>query len=589
MLIQKLLLAKGESNVFPIDFYFNSNIREQISTLDERSLNIPKGESVLFNTYYNIFSVLKWKNFTAINDLSLILKGTGRVRITCFFIDINTVPQCIYEADIELSSEGVQAPIEKYKELKTGAIYIKIAALTDCELYDNSGFMTNTPAPNDHLKLGLVITHYNRKQHILPVLKKLSQEISEDTLLSQHASIVVVDNSSNIEKNEIQGISYLNVIPNANLGGSGGYARGLLYLKDHNFSHCLYTDDDVAFEPESIRRCLAFLVFGNDKTLSVVGSIFSEEQPYRCLQTGAKFNYRGWIGLNNGVNFADMYQIVAVDHSLSRPDYGAWPFFAFPIHEVSHFPFPYFVRGDDVLFGIQNNFNIVSLNGIGVTVGNIIHREGPMSLYQDTRAILSINCFKNTSKILFIKIFTSLFISQLLSYKYGSVNSVLKAFEDVWSGPEFFAKNVDCLSIRKEVKTYAEKEAFTNIDTNEPDYVSFTIHESLIRRLIRYLTINGVLLPNCLLKNQSVYQLKSFKAVFRQIFLYKKVFYYCPYTRRFLLVEMDKKIIFVNILKYLKCLFKILTQYGKVKKLYHKNSTKVGSEDFWRIVYKDSF
>lgn len=580
-----MVFTKGESNVLPQEFYVRDVGLKSIPSLKHQSLQLPKGEVVVLDTYYNMFPIVKWKDFCEIADLSFDIRGQGKVRLCCCYIDAGVTPRCIVETDIDLQDNVTSIDIKDFPKFRTGYLYIKIKALTDCVLSGDCGFSTSSPILND-IRMGLVITHYNRKEHILPVLRKLTKEISCDEFMSKHVKVLVVDNSSNIYKEDISGIDNLRVIPNANLGGSGGYARGLLYLKDHNFSHCLYTDDDVLFEPESIRRTLTFLSYSKEKKLAVVGAIFSEDLPYSVLQIGALFNPRGWIGLNSGLNFSDPYQVILADQSLIQADYGAWPFFAFPIAEVKHFPFPFFVRGDDVLFGIQNKFLITSLNGVGVTVGNIIHREGPMSLYQDTRAILTINCIKNTGLLPTIKVFTALLLSQLLSYKYGSVQAVLKAFEDVWQGPDFFAKNIDCISIRKTLKKYAELETFTDLDCC-PDAFPVQNQESRYGRIIRLLSLNGVLLPKVFIKKQSVYQLKAFKANLRQIYKYQKVYYYCPYTRRFLVVSMEKKLIIKYLFLYLKCIIKIIFQFKHVKDLYAKNTSHVGSEQFWRSVYKD--
>ena len=37
--------------------------------------------------------------------------------------------------------------------------------------------------------------------------------------------------------------------------------------------------------------------------------------------------------------------------------YGGWWYFAFPVDQVKHQPFPFFVRGDDVSFSLVHDFN----------------------------------------------------------------------------------------------------------------------------------------------------------------------------------------------------------------------------------------
>ena len=48
-------------------------------------------------------------------------------------------------------------------------------------------------------------------------------------------------------------------IANRNLGGAGGFARGLIAAEDGGFTHCLFMDDDAAFQMENLIRSFAFL------------------------------------------------------------------------------------------------------------------------------------------------------------------------------------------------------------------------------------------------------------------------------------------------------------------------------------------
>jgi len=45
------------------------------------------------------------------------------------------------------------------------------------------------------------------------------------------------------------------LIPNKNVGGSGGFARGLVEaLQENTYSHFLFMDDDIELDSESIYR-----------------------------------------------------------------------------------------------------------------------------------------------------------------------------------------------------------------------------------------------------------------------------------------------------------------------------------------------
>ncbi len=65
--------------------------------------------------------------------------------------------------------------------------------------------------------------------------------------------------------------------------------------------------------------------------------------------------------------------------------YGGWWFFAFPIKQVTRYPFPFFVRGDDINFSLANDFHITTLNGVVSFAEDFSDKESPMTLYLDLR------------------------------------------------------------------------------------------------------------------------------------------------------------------------------------------------------------
>ncbi len=50
----------------------------------------------------------------------------------------------------------------------------------------------------------------------------------------------------------------LRVINQSNLGGSGGFARGMFEAVENGSDYVLLMDDDIVVEPESIIRLLTF-------------------------------------------------------------------------------------------------------------------------------------------------------------------------------------------------------------------------------------------------------------------------------------------------------------------------------------------
>jgi GT2 family glycosyltransferase len=65
----------------------------------------------------------------------------------------------------------------------------------------------------------------------------------------------VVDNANNVDFDEPP-CDDLNVVPNRNLGGAGGFARGLMWLRQQCWAtHVLFMDDDISLETEALAQC----------------------------------------------------------------------------------------------------------------------------------------------------------------------------------------------------------------------------------------------------------------------------------------------------------------------------------------------
>ena len=128
--------------------------------------------------------------------------------------------------------------------------------------------------------------------------------------------------------------------------------------------------------------------------------------------------------------------LLFAERETARPDYGAWWFFAFPLAAVRRFPFPFFVRGDDVSFGLDNRFDIVTLNGIACFGEDFGAKHGPLTAYLDARyhLVQALLAPRGTASRVFW-IGSRLFIKPLTSYLYSSARAVTLALRHTLAGP----------------------------------------------------------------------------------------------------------------------------------------------------------
>src|SRR5690606_19121749 len=141
--------------------------------------------------------------------------------------------------------------------------------------------------------------------------------------------------------------------------------------------------------------------------------------------------------------------------------YGGWWFFAFPLHDLRHLPFPFFVRGDDVSFSLANDLRIVTLPGVASVQESFTDKDSPLTWYLDLRSHLahhlSLPQMERSWKSLY-KIVVWFYLRTVLRFHYDSLSAINLAVEDVLKGPSFFTQNADMAGRRKDLKDLTQVE-----------------------------------------------------------------------------------------------------------------------------------
>jgi hypothetical protein len=393
-----------------------------------------------------------------------------------------------------------------------------------------------------------------------------------------------VDNSRNIEKEEAAGAT---LIPNKNLGGAGGFTRGLLHLKDQgSFTHCLFMDDDASCEIESLCRAYSILSYATTPQLAIAGSLLRELEPYRLFEKGARFD--GFCRpLKTGMDMRNVNDLLLAERKDVEADYGAWWFFAFAIKHVREFAFPFFVRGDDVGFGLANKFKIITMNGISCWGDDFGLKSGPMTAYLDLRNHL-INsmhhCGKSASQTLAIA--RKFVMNQLYSYNYASARAINLAMRHVMQGPDFFLNNMDMADVRKEIASFSDTEKMQPIDRSDhkPVYKMSRIIKK--RTIVQKITLNGFLLPKFMIRKKTIFHAKSFHVNPQQVYRYNQILHLYEPLEVGYLAKYDKKLFFKELQIFMLNSLKWIISFDKIRNKYNSSWDKMTNESFWRNIYK---
>ncbi|MGY5765524.1 glycosyltransferase [Brachybacterium sp. DNPG3] len=158
----------------------------------------------------------------------------------------------------------------------------------------------------------------------------------------------------------LAGPARIELIAQPNLGGSGGYARGMLEASADPSAAILLSDDDAVIDEESLRRMLMLQTLAAGPT--VVGApLFSAHDPLRLIaHTEAvdvrSFQWRPADGMRGEIDLAGTGPAdwgFLAEHA--GANYTGWWATLFPPGTVDDLglPSPYFLKWDDAEYGLR--------------------------------------------------------------------------------------------------------------------------------------------------------------------------------------------------------------------------------------------
>ncbi|MEY3805524.1 MAG: hypothetical protein RIR69_336 [Actinomycetota bacterium] len=413
-------------------------VRTDRGVLTNEGVRLSIGDRVSFDTAFGVFSVARWKRLSTITDLvaSMDVQGSCRIDLVAHTAGVDTV---IDSTDTENS---VCCP--NLAVLDCESMYVTVTALADNVIVRTGEWQTSTSPVRD-VHLGVAITTFNRQEYVLATIDKLIEIESTISSVKGHMQVLVVDNARNLAPNIPDGAP-VTVLPNPNLGGAGGFARGLIEFRNAGWStHVVFMDDDISLEPESILRTISLLTFARSEDLCVHGAMMSEEFPWMQFEAGSEYEFRSVYPLRAYGRGVDLRQREEILRDQPEPEmaYSAWWFTVFPMHIAKDNPLPVFVRGDDVAFGLMHTGkHTVTLHGIAVWHADFALKNNPNSLYYELRnfALIDTLVFDKHTRWHLAWRYLGFGFRNAYSHRYASAEYMIWGMKDFLAGPDEWMK-----------------------------------------------------------------------------------------------------------------------------------------------------
>lgn len=576
-LLQRLCLPRpdfAESQLY---------VRSSTGVITDDGLSLQAGERASFDTYFGMFSAGRWRRLTVVRDVTVQVLAHGRVRtelIACAGGTETVVAST--DTGEQLSCSIAPPSIE--------SLYVAVTALEDCVVL--GGVWRSAQSAQREVNLGVSITTYNRQEYITRTLNTLVELEKSVPELTGHLRVVVADNARNFEIALPAGAP-VSIYPNPNLGGAGGFARGLITFREEGWStHVLFMDDDIILDGEAIVRAMAFTAMATSSDVCIHGAMVSEGTPYLQFEAGATYDFRQVYPLTAIDRNVDLREktYVMQDKPEHKYAYSAWWFTMFPMHLGTENPLPVFVRGDDVGYGLMHTGkHTVTLNGVCVWHADFALKNSPTSLYYEVRnfALLDTLVFDNHKWWFLLWRYFGLSFRNLYSQRYASAEYMILGIEDYLAGPDEWMK-IDHEKKHDFIRQIKEEKAGTL--SAELDALKYVDPKPKPVRLIGFvlalLTSGGQWLPQRF-KSKKIGVAKIDARAVGLAVRHDTILYRHPAMPEGFLCTRDRERFRDLQKRAFRSAWRLMRDYKKLKKAYRKAYPTMVSDESWKQRFRN--
>jgi galactofuranosylgalactofuranosylrhamnosyl-N-acetylglucosaminyl-diphospho-decaprenol beta-1,5/1,6-galactofuranosyltransferase len=447
------------------------------------AVTLPPACQVSFATYFNAFPASYWKRWTRVEEVALRLTVLGGGRVDLYRSKSNG--DVVHLEGKHLDTGGDPVELEFRESLAPfedgGWVWFDVATERNSLTVTDAAWIVDEPLPAR--PLAVAITTFNRPADCVAALAALSEE---QAVLDVVAKVFVVDQGSVTVRDHqsFAGASAalgdrLVVIDQENLGGSGGFTRGMLEaLRTDGIDHVMLMDDDVRLEPESVLRAQAF-ASATSKPVIVGAQMLNLQVRSQLHAMGEIVDLRSsfWRPAPGSVYQHDFATLSLREqrllHARIHSTYNGWWMCLFPreVLERIGLPLPLFIKWDDAEYGLragERGFPTVSLPGSAIwhmpwtdkndatdwtTYFHLRNRLITLALHSpyDVRPAIVHEGFRTTFK-------------HLMAMEYSTVALRHKSIEDFLDGPEgLFASLRDALpAVRTLREEYDDARIFSS-------------------------------------------------------------------------------------------------------------------------------
>ena len=442
--LQRILFAPPES-IVSSDLY--ARVTRGQAARERHTVTIAPFTRVSTNTYFGRLPAAHLRHFTTVADIEVHVTVTGTGTISLRDSDGRKKPRTVDATTVtDVTEHVVVLRGALNRHLDDGYLWCEFETKTDGLSVLDARYVGTDDA--EIKKAKIAICTFNRAPDCLATLRALADD---DEVLARVETVYVTDQGTDrvadqpgfpaVEEALGGRLRYLS---QANLGGAGGFARGMFESvhEEGADSDVLLMDDDIVMEPDTVIRLTAV----SNRTLRPTilgGQMLNLYQP-SVLHTHAESV--DLVNLLAGKPVMPEYQSVdllkRVPSRWAVPGYNAWWCCLIPAAIVRDIglPLPMFFQWDDVEYGIRaggRGYTTVTLPGAAVWHADFSLKDWDdwSRFYSHRNSLIVAALHSDVAPRQTVKTLAKAYMRYLLGMQYGMAATLTLAIESYLTGP----------------------------------------------------------------------------------------------------------------------------------------------------------
>lgn len=425
---------------------------------DRAGISLEPASKVSGNTYFGRFPASYWQRWTDVTEVAVeaVVTGDGQLSVGASDVEGDSrVVAAEIVTDAKQQKVTLTAKLDKFYD--GGGLWLDIETEGGQNLQVENVRWT-VEAPEKIRPTAVTICTMNRADDCLSNLQALAADVSSletlDAIYVADQGTDLVESRDGFEQVAKDLGEKLHYIKQPNLGGAGGFTRGLYEVAGHTeteHANVLFMDDDVLLEPDLVIRMTAF----SNRTVNPVivgGQMLNLLHPNQ-LHVGAEYARLNTLEPGQPVQHSlSTADLLGVDEETLKPNrqerrldagYNGWWSCLIPYEVVkaTGYPLPFFFQWDDAEYSYRaraHGFPTVTLPGAGVWHADFHWKDwDEWHRYFNLRnSIITAALHSPFNLNLLSRVLIAQLVRYLLGMQYGLSATLIKAVEDFLEGPE---------------------------------------------------------------------------------------------------------------------------------------------------------